>query len=363
MRIGAVGDIGVVGSARAGARTRGYAPLLAPIRSVLQPLDLTFANLEFPVAEPDWMLPGRTPDFWHEPGIAMGLAEAGVQVVSLGNNHMMDASSRGLLRTLETCRAAGLQTVGAGMTLAEARQPARFNVQGQRVVMLGYAAAGKPDQARGDAPGVAPLDLGLVREDVERWRGEADVLVLSVHWGSMYVDYPPARVVRLGQELTRMGADLVLGHHPHVLQGFRREGRCLTLFSLGDAAFNAGAGELDVEWTRAGRRHSGVFVTLLADEPGLEFQGVELDEDGWPALTDEATTLDRGRRLAELSSDWERPEQRFREEGVPRLMKYELAALGQYLKSGRIDRAVRLLASVRPRHFSILLDALRSRRP
>jgi poly-gamma-glutamate synthesis protein (capsule biosynthesis protein) len=356
-----VGDIGIVGSARTRARVAGYAPLLAPLLAAQPPLDLAFANLEFPVAEPGWMLKGRTQEFWHEPGVATGLAGAGFQVVSLANNHMMDASERGLRCTLEACRAAGLRTVGAGMTLAEAREPARLTIRDQRVVVLGYASAGKSDQAGNEVAGVAPLDLELVREDVARWRSEADLLVLSVHWGSMYVDSPPARVVRMGEELTRMGADLVLGHHPHVLQGFRREAGHLTLFSLGDAAFNAGSGDLDVKWTREGRRHSGLFVALVADEPGREFHGVELDADGLPAQADEAYTLRAGQRLAELSTDWERPEQRFREEGAPRLMNYELAALGQYLKTGRIDRAVKLLASVRPRHFSILLDALRSR--
>ena len=106
-----------------------------------------------------------------------------------------------------------------------------------------------------------------MREDLKRWRSEADVLVVSAHWGSMYVDYPPPRVIELARVMSGL-ADVVLGHHPHVTQGFRREGRTLTLMSLGDAVFNGRAGDLQATVAAERRLESGVFTVLLAGSRG-----------------------------------------------------------------------------------------------
>src|SRR4029077_18228033 len=134
-----------------------------------------------------------------------------------------------------------------------------------------------------------------IREDVERWRPEADLLIVSAHWGSMYVDYPPPRVLELARAIEDQGADLVLGLHPHVLQGFRRRGRCLTLFSLGEAAFNSRSGDFHATLASELRREAAGFTAPLADAPGLEIAPMWLDADGFPAAADEAL----GRRIAE----------------------------------------------------------------
>jgi poly-gamma-glutamate synthesis protein (capsule biosynthesis protein) len=120
--------------------------------------------------------------------------------------------------------------------------PARLVRNGVRILVLAYGSS-RDHWAEKDRPGIAPLELDLVRADLERWRSEADVLVVSAHWGSMYVDYPPPRVLELGRALAQIGCDLVLGHHPHVLQGFHTYGRTLVLHSLGDACFDSRAGD------------------------------------------------------------------------------------------------------------------------
>jgi poly-gamma-glutamate synthesis protein (capsule biosynthesis protein) len=362
LRIGAVGDVGIVGPARDRARANGYAALLAPIGEVLSAQDTGFANLEFPVAEPGWMLPGRTATFWHEPGVAAGLFAAGIRVVSLANNHLMDAGERGLAATLAACRDAGLHAIGAGRDLAEARTPARLTLAGREVVFLAYGAAAAADRAQAARAGVAPLEPELIREDVARWRGAADTLVVSVHWGSMYVEHPPERVVSLAAELAAAGVDLVLGHHPHVLQGFRRDGRTLTLFSMGDAAFDSGSGEIAIEWTRELRRSSGVFVASIAERPGLDVHPLMLDEAGVPAPASDEDARRIAARLAELGAAGGQASEAARGEAASSLMRYELGALKEYVKRGQLGRAARLLASVRPRHAATLLRALTARR-
>ncbi len=289
------------------------------------------------------------------------LARAGVRVVSLANNHMMDCGDEGLRRTLEACRAAGLATIGAGVTLAEARRPAHFEIAGRRTVWLAYGSSTR-DAAAPDRAGIAPLDPALVREDLERWRAEADVLVVSAHWGSMYVDYPPPRVLRDAEAMLAAGADVVLGHHPHVLQGARREGRGLVLYSLGDAVFDSRAGELHAQVAEDTRPESGVFEVLLAQEHGLDVHPVRLGPDGVPGEVTESVAGAQAARLATLSHGLAEAERRFSTEGASTLMRYELQSLGTWVRQGKWQKVLGLIGSVRPRHVPLIVNAVFRRR-
>ena len=360
LSLAAIGDVGVIGSARARALREGWDAVFAAAAPALRAADLGFANLELPVGEAGQVRPGRSPEFRHDADVLPALVRAGVRVVALANNHMMDCGPRGLERTLSACESAGLACAGAGPDLEAARRPAELVVRSQRVAVLAYAAPSKAS-ARAGTPGPAPLEAALVREDLERWRPRADVLVVSVHWGSMYVDYPPPRVLELAETLERGGADLVLGHHPHVVQGWRRAGRCLTLFSLGDVVFDPRAGDFEARVAAATRRESAVFTVRVADEPGLDVLPLTLDPDGWPQAPDEARGRAQVERLKGLAAGLADARERFAREAAPRLLGYELESLGQYLRQGRWGRVARLLGSVRPRHLPLLWQALRRR--
>jgi poly-gamma-glutamate synthesis protein (capsule biosynthesis protein) len=361
LSLAAIGDVGAIGRARSRAVRSGYDALLAAAAPALRDADLGFANLEMPLGEAGQVRRGRAPEFRSDAALLPALARAGVRVVSLANNHVMDCGATGLERTLAACEGAGLACAGAGADLAAARRPAELVVGARRVVVLAYAAPTR-ESARPDAPGPAPLVPALVEEDLGRWRPRADVLVVSVHWGSMYVDYPPPRVLEIAGLLERGGADLVLGHHPHVPQGWRRTGRCLTLFSLGDAVFDAGAGDFTARAGAAERRESAVFTALVADAPGLDVTPLRLDDDGWPQVPDQATARAQVERLRRLAAGLADAPGRFAREGAPRLLAYEMQSLGHYLKQGRWDRVAHLIGSVRPRHLPLLWQALRAGR-
>lgn len=357
LRVAAAGDIGVIGAARARAAASGWDAALAGLAPGFAGADLGFANLEFPLGAAGDVRPGRSSEFRHDPELLPALARAGVRVVSLANNHILDCGPAGLTRTLAACATAGLATVGAGRTLAEARRPAALEVRGRRVVVLGFAE-GVEFAARDDRPGVAPLDRDLVREDLRRWRAEAATLIVSVHWGSMYVDFPPPRVLETAQVFEEEGADLVLGHHPHVLQGWRRRGPTLTVFSLGDAAFNPRAGDFEATVASERRRETAVFRATIAATPGLECLPLTLDDDGLPGplAGDPAPRL---ARIAALAAGLDDAAARFASDSAPTLLRYELASLGHHLRRGRLDKALRLVAAFRPRHLPVLWQALR----
>ena len=357
LRLAAVGDVGVIGRARVRARAEGHDAVLSAAAPALRAADLGFANLEFPIGTERDVRPGRAREFHHDPDVAPALARAGVRVVSLANNHAMDCGAAGVARTRAACEAAGLIAIGAGATLAEACLPARFQIGGRRVVMLAYAAPSE-HAARADRPGVAPLEADRVRADLARWRSEADVLVVSAHWGSMYVDYPPPRVLELAELMAEAGVDVILGGHPHVTQGWRRRGRVLTLFSLGDLVLDPRAGDFEARVAVETRRETGVFTALVADTPGLELEALTLDQDGVPAAAGERAAAQRA-RLERLSAGLDHAAERWAAESAPLLLRYELESLGTYLRQGRIGRVAKLLAALRPRHVPLLWKALR----
>lgn len=357
LRIAAAGDIGAVGRVRGRARAGGYGPLLAALAAPLEAADAAFVNLEFPVIAGAAPAAARLRQA-HEEALLPALREVGVSAVSLANNHMLDAGPEGLVQTLEALDRARLGRFGAGRDLAEARRPWRAERRGLRLVVLGY---GESNGARRDpgAPCIAPLDPDLVREDLARWRGEADVLAVAAHWGAMYIDYPPPRVIEMARLLAEAGADLVMGHHPHVVQGARREGRCLVCYSLGDAVFDGRSGEYEAQVARDVRRLSGVFVVTTGAAPSFELVPLLLDEDGVPQAADAAAAGRVRERIERLSAGLDDAAARFADTSAPLLLRYELQSVLALLKQGRLGRVAKLLASVRPRHLPLLWQAMR----
>lgn len=358
--IAAIGDVGLVGSARARAAREGYDAVLAHPARHLRAADLGFANLEFPVGRRAWVRAGRSNEFHHDAELIPALRRAGVSIVSLATNHAMDCGPDGLSATLDACAAAGVAVVGAGADLDAARRPAILEARGRRVGWLAYAQS-ESDAAGPRRPGVAPLDAAMIGEDLASLQGSADLRVVSLHWGSMYVDYPPPRVLELARAVAAAGADLVLGHHPHVVQGVRRIGSTLVFFSLGDGVFNCRAGDFHASIAAETRLISGVFRAILAAEHGADYEPHRLDQDGLPVEAGADERERWHRRLRELSDGLEEGAARFARESAGRLLQYELESVGHYLRQGRVDKIAKLLLAVRPRHLPVIWQGLRRR--
>jgi poly-gamma-glutamate synthesis protein (capsule biosynthesis protein) len=216
------------------------------VAAVLREADIAFANLEVPItaggapAQKDYVF--RTP-----PEAAAGLAGAGLDIVSLANNHVLDYGVVGLADTLAALGQAGIAATGAGEDEAAARTPAILGVEGLRVAFLGYVQVpddsvsgfGEAELAAGpDRPGVAWARREAVIADVEAAAREADLVVVSLHAGTEYQEEPSALQRELAHAAVDAGADLVLGHHPHVLQGIERYKGALIAYSLGNFVFD-----------------------------------------------------------------------------------------------------------------------------
>ncbi len=177
------------------------------------------------------------------------LQAAGVDVVSLANNHAMDFGPKGLEDTLAALGRAGIAAFGAGENLAAARRPAMVERGGVRVGFLGYLHLGdhsvEPPEiyAGPERPGAAGTEEGVeivarwVGEDVRALRPQVDLLLVVFHWGWEGRNLVEPDQERLALAAAEAGADVVVGHHPHALQGFTQAAGVPVAYSLGNLVF------------------------------------------------------------------------------------------------------------------------------
>jgi poly-gamma-glutamate capsule biosynthesis protein CapA/YwtB (metallophosphatase superfamily) len=259
---------------------RGYDLLFEKITSELRTADITFANLETAVDQKARV--SGYPRFNARPELLASLKKAGVNIVSVANNHAMDMGSDGLKRTLDNIEATGLVFIGAGRSKAEAAKTKYLKTRGINVAFLAYTYGTNqrlPRRSPG-APGLNILginsetDLLRAATDVRQSRADADLIVVSLHWGSEYATSPSIWQRRVAAVLIEAGADIILGHHPHVLQPIEsyiaRDNRIgLIVYSLGNFISSQNA---EVSYTntthRKALRGDGIILSITATKEG-----------------------------------------------------------------------------------------------
>jgi poly-gamma-glutamate capsule biosynthesis protein CapA/YwtB (metallophosphatase superfamily) len=246
--------------------------IFAPTADVLREADVLFGNCETPIAERGEPWPGKplaNNCLKMPPESAAALAAVGFDAVGLASNHSLDFGIEALLRTRELLDEQGVQHAGAGRNLDEARRPAIVTKNGVTIAFLVYSSVYMPGwEATSDRAGIAtvhvdtaykphpriheqpgapattltfpdPNDVARLKEDIQMAKRRADIVVVSWHWGvserhRLLVPYQ----VDLGHLALDVGADLVIGHHPHMLQGVEiYQGKPL-FYSLGNFAFD-----------------------------------------------------------------------------------------------------------------------------
>ena len=185
------------------------------MRALLQGADLAIANFENPAPNAFRFHTSGTV-FSADPALIDGLVNAGLDYVSLANNHIRDAGARGVIETIENLDARGLAHGGAGRNVAEARRPALLDAGGTTVAILGYDTIARGYAAGPDRAGSAQLTAAVVREDVALAReAGADIVIVFPHWGTEYDATPFGSQRTLAHAVIDAGADLVIGNHAH----------------------------------------------------------------------------------------------------------------------------------------------------
>ena len=184
-------------------------------RALIKGADIAVANFENPAPD-KWSWHTSKTVFSANPKFIDGLADAGIDYVSLANNHIKDAGGAGLLQTITNVTKRGIAVSGAGKNLAAARKPAILEAAGTKVAILGYDAIAGSYHATATKIGSAPLDARIVAEDVAAARkAGADVVIVYPHWGTEYDPTPFANQTKLARSIIDAGADMVIGNHAH----------------------------------------------------------------------------------------------------------------------------------------------------
>lgn len=201
-----------------------------------QDADLAMVNLENPLTRSTLRRPNKQFNFKADPEAVKVLTEGGIDIVNLANNHTMDYGEPGLMETIATLDQAGIKTVGAGRDMKEARRPSIIEVKGQRIAYLGYYDADF-HAATETLAGTNPRYDQQVAADIKAIRDQVDWVVVNYHWGVELAEYPGDWQIDLARFTIDQGADVVIGHHPHTLQGAEiYKGRPI-VYSLGNFIF------------------------------------------------------------------------------------------------------------------------------
>ena len=172
------------------------------------------------------------------PGCEAGLKEANIRAVSLANNHILDYGLTGLRTTFERLDSSDISYFGAGMNRTEALKAAKFTVKGQTFAFIGFSATFPREFWATDSTAGTAFPW---REDLEavipRCDAENDAVIIAFHWGAELRETPKDYQVDLAHLCIDLGADLIIGHHPHIPQGVEVYNGVPVFYSLGNFAF------------------------------------------------------------------------------------------------------------------------------
>jgi poly-gamma-glutamate synthesis protein (capsule biosynthesis protein) len=287
----------------AAMRAKGDTFPFLPMMRILQRADIAFVNLECVLAESGRPIPKQY-NFRGSPKGAKALRDAGIDIVSQANNHAWDFGPSALAETAGHLAEAGIVNVGGGRTLEEAHRLRVVERNGLKIGFLAYLGMFPPLMPmRSGRPGIAMGYPDVVSREVAAARRKVDVLVVSMHAGVEGARRHSPRQQRIARAAVDAGADLVIGHHPHVVQDVEIYRGKPIVYSLGNFVFDPSASARAVN----GRGWSALLLAEL--------------QKGCPPKTVLVDLRIRGSQVHLANPGWEQPILQWLQKGgvLPRL--------------------------------------------
>ncbi len=212
---------------------------------IMRDADVTIVNNEFPYTNGGTAIEEKTFTFRGDESTVSYLYDMGVDAVSLANNHAYDFGEEGFLDTLRVLEENGVAYVGAGRNLSEAAKPLFFDVEGLRVAVVAATQIERLNNP--DTKGATLTEAGVMRcyqpeefyEAIEEAKKEADFVIAMVHWGTENQVEKDWAQIEQAPRMAAAGADLIVGTHPHILQGIEYFWETPVVYSLGNFWFNS----------------------------------------------------------------------------------------------------------------------------
>ncbi|MET3209217.1 UNVERIFIED_CONTAM: poly-gamma-glutamate capsule biosynthesis protein CapA/YwtB (metallophosphatase superfamily) [Paenibacillus sp. PvR008] len=236
-----VGDVQFSGKVEQSLENNGFYFPYQYLGNLFRKDDLTIANLETPVTTGGVGALNKTYVYKSSPKALTALAAAGIDAVNLANNHILDQGTDGLLDTLKYLKENDIAYTGAGRNVKEAYAPHYFERKGIKIALLG-ATRVMPEaswNAGAKQPGVAgAYDSTAIVKSIREARKQADLVIVIAHWGKERATALEPHQTELSHAFIDAGADLVIGGHPHVLQGMEQYKGKWIAYSTGNFIFS-----------------------------------------------------------------------------------------------------------------------------
>lgn len=248
------------------------------VRHLLTAADIAVANFENPAPDaPKYHTQGTV--FSADPRFISGLKNAGIDVVSIANNHIGDAGKAGILQTIANLDTYGIKHAGAGKNATAAHKPAIVNIGGTRVAILAYDTIAKYYSAGVSTAGSARLTAAGAKADIAAARAAgADVVIVYPHWGTEYDPTPFPAQQSLARAVIDAGADMIIGNHAHWVGAMEVYKGHPIWYALGNFVFDQVWSEptqegLILELTFSGRTlvQARMHPTLILDQSQPNF--------------------------------------------------------------------------------------------
>jgi len=208
------------------------------VSELLNSADLTTGNLEGPISNKGIRV-GGIYSFRMDPAVIDGLQSAGFDILSLANNHILDYGQLAMEDTFSRLKETGIDYVGAGFNKDEAYSPIIKEVGKTKIAFLAFTNLGPSGWTAGEkSPGIAWLEKEKLEEAIKKAKEQADIIVVSFHFGDEYQSSSNSSQQFFAHLAIDSGADLVIGHHPHVVQEVEKYQKGYIAYSLGNFVFD-----------------------------------------------------------------------------------------------------------------------------
>ncbi len=309
--------------------SRGLETLSKGIRDILASADIVFGNLECTLSGPETIQ--TEPRLISTEQQVRSVKAAGIHAVSLGNNHMFDCMDAGFQRTADLLDELQIPWCGAGRDLSQALEPAIVAANGVRLAFLGVvdATTGISRFAGHSTSGVTPLDTEMICRRIRDLKHQVDHVIVSPHWGTERFRFPSPDQIEQAHAFIDAGASMVLGHHPHVMQGMEQYQGKPIIYSLGNFFSNTvyfSDKDEELIWSRFER--TGCILTAeLESAEIITFSQIPTFDDGRTVEVEKsgqgARYIEKANRLLERGVTAKRYErERFRVQIVKPILNH-----------------------------------------
>lgn len=214
-------------------KKRGVVYPFQKVAFILKKGDIIFGNMEAVLSGKGKNRKDISPlQLRAAPEAVEGLKYAGFNVLSLANNHALEHGQEGLCETINILSENNIRYVGVNADIAKARKPLIMHTKGLTLALLAYCLV--PDKTAY----LSVKDTEEICSDAKEAKSSADIVIVSLHWGNEYIRRPSPSQIKLAHQIIDSGANIILGHHPHVLQGVEEYHGGVIAYSLGNFVFD-----------------------------------------------------------------------------------------------------------------------------